>query len=89
MSSSLPEITPRLLTTVQAAGYLNLPQAEVIRQGIGCVRFGIRTLYDRAAIDAHLDELSRLTPVQKDQVSDPEAALERFAANFKHAARRS
>lgn len=74
----MTEITPRLLTDEQAAAYLSMPVATVVREGIGRVRFGRHTRYDRAAIDAWLDERAGLTPRIAETPDSAEAAFDRF-----------
>lgn len=76
-----PPLRPRLLTPEQAAAYLNLPVATVVREGWGRVQLGIYTRYDVNALDALLDERSGLT-AQSDPSADndAEAALDRFIA---------
>lgn len=69
-------IAPRLLTDDQAAEYLSIPVAELVRQGIGRVPFGKYVRYDRRALDAHLDNLSGLAPVSSNDDS-PDAAFDR------------
>jgi hypothetical protein len=71
-----------LLTARQAAAYLNIPIVEVVRQGIGRVCLGARVLYDRMAIDLHLDRLGGLASAEEPENDDPETALARFAARF-------
>jgi hypothetical protein len=79
---------PRLLTEGQAAAYLNVPAAEVRRQGWGRIRLGIHTRYDVNALDAHLDELMGVAPqsAAPNADNDAEAAL---ARSIDHAARRA
>jgi len=78
----MPAVTliPRLLTSAQAAQYLNLPKAETIRQAIGRIQIGARVLYDRVAIDAHLDRLAGLAAPLLPAREEAEAALDRFLA---------
>jgi hypothetical protein len=86
---------PRLLTADQAAIYLSLPKATVIREGIGRLRLGIFTRYDLRAIDAWLDGMSGLEKPNLNQAAltaandDAEAALERFFEHSENAPRRS
>lgn len=81
---------PRLLTAKEAAGYFRLPVTAFERLRIGRVCFGARVLYDRKALDAHLDELAGLAPQSGPTAdNDAEAALDRFTARFSSAARRS
>lgn len=67
----------RLLTEEQAAEYLCLPVAEVVRQGIGRVPMGRYTRYDRRALDAYLDQLSGLAPQFANDDDSPDAAFDR------------
>lgn len=83
------DLKPRLLTEDQAAAYLNVPAAEVRRQGWGRIRLGIHTRYDVNALDARLDELTGLAANVEHHDNDAEAALARFTANRSHASRRS
>lgn len=83
------EVVPRLLTAKEGAAYFNLPITQFERLRIGRVCFGTKVLYDRDALDAHLDGLSGLaaqSPALSD--NDPEAALDRFNQRFSNAARR-
>lgn len=83
---STATIQPRLLTAEQAAAYLSVPKAILVRQAWGVVRLGVIKRYDRHALDAHLDRLGGLnTPSLRAGSSvgdqdDPEAALDRFLA---------
>ncbi|KQW79757.1 helix-turn-helix domain-containing protein [Brevundimonas sp. Root1279] len=70
-------IPPRLLSEDQAAEYLGIPKAEIVRQGIGRVPFGRYVRYDRRALDAHLDALSGLAS-QSANDDTPDAAFDRF-----------
>jgi hypothetical protein len=89
MSPPALYIEPRLLTARQAAAYLNMPITEVVRQGIGRLCFGARVLYDRTAMDMHLDHLSGVASGSTLESDDPEIALERFTSRFSSAARHS
>lgn len=83
-------MSPRLLTEEQAAEYLNVPRAEINRRGIGRIRLGIRTRYDRLALDAWVDaQRSDGSTLAADEEETPEAALERIVERERHAARRS
>jgi hypothetical protein len=88
MSPPALHIEPRLLTARQAAAYLNMPITEVVRQAIGRLCFGTRVLYDRAAMDVHLDHLSGLASGSTLENDDPEIAFARFTSRFSPAARR-
>ena len=81
---------PRLLTAVAAAAYFNLPVKAFERLRLGRLVFGSRVLYDRLALDAHLDTLSGLAPQSAPPANsdDPEAALDRFTARAGRASRR-
>lgn len=83
-------LTPRLLCAKEAAAYFNLPVTVFERLRVGRVCFGPKVLYDRLALDAHLDALSGLAP-QSGPTSDndPEAALDRFTIRSANAARRA
>lgn len=74
-----PPLKPRLLTPEQAAEYLSLPVATVVREGWGRVQLGIYTRYDVNALDALLDERSGLTAQSAPPAADndAEAALAR------------
>ena len=82
---------PRLLTAETAARYFNLPVRAFEKLRVGRVVFGTRVLYDKLALDAHLDALSGLTAQSPPTIDndDPEAALDRFTARFGRAAGRS
>lgn len=69
-------VAPRLLTDDEAAEYLGVPKAEVVRQGIGRVPFGRYVRYDRRALDAYLDQLAGLAPHSAND-DDPDAAFDR------------
>lgn len=82
-------MSPRLLTLEQAAEYLNVPRREIHRQGVGRIQLGIRVRYDRAALDAWVDEqsgLARSLPAHEEETS--EAAIDRHIEHLRHAARR-
>ncbi len=74
-------IAPRLLTKEEAATYLSLPVATVVRLGIGRVRLGIHTRYDVAALDEHLDAM-RGAVANAAPSDEAEAALARFTQGF-------
>lgn len=79
-------INPRLLTEEQAAHYLgDVPIAEVVRQGIGRVRFGRSVRYDRRALDAYLDALSGIA-AQSANDDNPDAAFDRSVQHDPHRA---
>jgi hypothetical protein len=82
---------PRLLTADAAAAYFSMPVKAFERLRVGRVVFGSRVLYDREALNAHLDALSGLAPKSAPTAhnDDPEAALDRFTARFGRAAGRS
>lgn len=69
---------PRLLTEDEAAEYLHVPAAAVVRAGIGRVRFGRYVRYDRHALDAYLDGLAGLNPHVANDDDSPDAAFDRF-----------
>lgn len=71
---------PRLLTDDEAAEYLGVPKAEIVRQGIGRVPFGRYVRYDRRALDAYLDQLAGLIP-QSANDDSPDAAFDRSIRN--------
>lgn len=79
-------LQPRLLTADEAAAYLGVPKATLVRQAWGVVKFGVFTRYDRYALDARLDGIAGLaakSPPAGNSVGgpdDPEAALDRFLA---------
>ncbi|WP_419254460.1 helix-turn-helix domain-containing protein [Caulobacter sp. ErkDOM-YI] len=81
-----PALQPRLLTAEEAAAYLNIPKATLVRHAWGIVKVGMFRRYDRYALDAHLDGIGGLnTPAQRavngvGGPEDPEAALDRFLA---------
>lgn len=82
---------PRLITADDAAAYMSLPRAAVERMGIGRIVLGTKVLYDRVAIDRHLDALSGLPPPSPPPIpvnDDPEAAFERSCPGLPNAARR-
>lgn len=83
-------VEPRLLTADLAAAYFSLPVKAFERLRVGRVVFGSRVLYDRLALDAHLDALSGLTPQSGHPADndDPEVALDRFTARLGRAAGR-
>ncbi len=89
------EPSPRLLTADQAAIYLSLPKATVVREGIGRIRLSAFTRYDIRAIDAWLDGLSGLSKTNMTQPApsaandDAEAAFDRFVEHSPNASRRS
>ena len=90
MTDAPPIISPRVLTLEQAAAYLSAPVAWVRRQGIGRVRFGARTGYDRQALDAWLDERRGVhTKSAASPEDDAEAALARISERLANASRRS
>lgn len=74
----------RLLTEDQAAEYLGLPVAEVVRQGIGRIPMGRYVRYDRRALDAHLDHLSGLAPLSANDDDSPDAAFDRSVRHDPH-----
>ncbi len=83
---------PRLITAKEAAAYFSLPVKTFERLRLGRVCFGARVLYDRYALDAHLDEISGLSKPSRLAVieaNDAEAALDRFNHGLRHAAGRS
>lgn len=82
-------LTPRLLKPKEAAGYFNLPISMFERLGVGRVCFGAKVLYDKAALDAHLDTLSALTETSTPSPSEADVALERFTKHFAGSSRRS
>lgn len=83
-------LAPRLLRAADAAAYLSLPVAVFQRLRIGAVQLGRATRYDRVALDAYLDQLGGLSANSDVQQPDEaEAALARFHAHTRHAARRS
>lgn len=80
------QIDTRLLTASEAAAYFRLSVKAFERLNVGRVSFGTRVLYDRKALDAHLDRISGvaqpgLAPHDND---DAEAALDRFTAGSRH-----
>lgn len=85
----MSSLAPRLLTLDEAAGYLSLPLATTRRLGIGRVRLGTKTRYDRVALDAYLDEQRGVTPDEPQPANEAEAALERFTQRYANVARRS
>jgi hypothetical protein len=79
-----------VLTAQEAAAYFQLPVKQFERLGIGRLCFGARVLYDREALDAHLDQLSGLDSRQASTPQDDaEAALARFSAHLDNAPRRA
>lgn len=72
-------MTPRLLTAQDAAAYVNMPVAAFERLNLARVCLGTRVLYDRVAIDRHLDALAGLPSPLPPQSSDndAEAAFDR------------
>lgn len=89
--SQLAKPTPRLLPAQDAAAYLNLSVAAFERLNLGRVSLGTKVLYDRIAIDRHLDVLAGLAapspPTPAD--NDAEAAFERSRPAIHHATRRT
>lgn len=81
----------RLIPAKEAAAYLSLPVKALERLGIGRICLGTKVLYDRVAIDRHLDALTGApspSPAPADN-DDAEAAFERSCPNIRHAARKS
>lgn len=87
-------LTPRLLKPEQAAAYCGgIPIAAFKRLRLGEIHLGTRVLYDRHALDAHLDQLAGLAPqsppaIPRADNDDPEAAFDRSAPDLAHAPRR-
>lgn len=81
----------RLISAKDAAAYFSMPVKAFERLGVGRVCFGTRILYDRHALDAHLDGLSGLSSSRfaAPEANDAEAALDRFTYGLRHAAGRS
>lgn len=75
-------LTPRLLTAKQASEYLNLPNTFFVSLGIGAVKVGRYTRYDRKAIDAFIDAESGMPMLGGHEANEADAALERFNARF-------
>lgn len=84
-------MTPRLLDQSAAAAYLSLPVSAVRRLEAGRVMIDGRTRWDRVALDAWLDERRGLAPQlpANQNLSDADAALERFRQAKNRAPRRS
>jgi hypothetical protein len=75
------------MTPAEAAAYLRLAPSRFRTLGVGRVRLAGKVLYDRAALDAYLDELSGLARAGAGPEA-PEAALARFLAGFPDPSRR-
>lgn len=83
------ELAARLLTAKEAAAYFRLPTAQFVRLRLGVVCFGAKVLYDKRALDAHLDLLTGLAaPAAARPQEEAEAALDRFTARQPGPARR-
>ena len=82
-------LAPRLLTAAEAAAYFHLPVTQFERLRIGRACFGTKVLYDKQALDAHLDALSGLTALAPHNDNDAESALDRFTTNRASPPRRS
>lgn len=84
---------PRLLTEAQVAAYLQLPLKEVRKLTFGRLSIGLKTRYDRRALDAELDALSGLAPQSRAPAASgpeddsPDAAFDRFAESHPDVAR--
>ena len=88
---------PRLLPAASAAAYCSMSVRPFEKLGIGRVVLGTKVLYDRVAIDHHLDQLAGLAPASdpitgysgnSSDNDDPEAAFDRSSPDFRHAAGR-